>query len=110
MARCSMFTPSSCEMATTSQETCRLFRGCGDRSNSNTRGCDRSWSAMRIFAMSPKPHCVQLSGNSGSKPAICNLTPLCRHICSRRHFQTPDQPRSEEHTSELQSHLNLVCL
>ena len=23
---------------------------------------------------------------------ICNLTPLCRHICSRRHFQTPDQP------------------
>src|SRR5690242_3607978 len=44
---------------------------------------------------------------SGS-PAL-QSSPQRRGVCTRVYTTTPKKPRSEEHTSELQSHVNLVC-
>src|SRR5260370_14445982 len=40
-------------------------------------------------------------------PQFVRVTGIGRHVCGHGEHELP--PRSEEHTSELQSHLNLVC-
>src|SRR5260370_29618104 len=48
------------------------------------------------------------SPNAGVGPG--DQTYLSLHTCIQQwHGNTPYEGRSEEHTSELQSHLNLVC-
>src|SRR4029434_8729285 len=41
--------------------------------------------------------------------SVLALTTLCRYSITLAHTNTHTNTRSEEHTSELQSHLNLVC-
>src|SRR2546430_4451217 len=50
---------------------------------------------------SPRPACATSSGSSASGSGTCSASdPLA---------EEPDEVRSEEHTSELQSQSNLVC-
>src|SRR5882762_10919522 len=44
-----------------------------------------------------------------SRPRTCRARGRLRAACNTRPAATCPRPRSEEHTSELQSHLNLVC-
>src|SRR5260370_30110827 len=45
-----------------------------------------------------------------SSPLVFSQVPRCHGLCgSQKYTRTPVAARSEEHTSELQSHLNLVC-
>src|SRR5260370_29814420 len=62
----------------------------------------------------PRPPMTNLSGfvNCGSQRIFCSSVPLERMPAIARPIdwmQTAMPARSEEHTSELQSHLNLVC-
>src|SRR5260370_22710055 len=58
------------------------------------------------------PACCPTSGSSNQAAALFRqpgrALDLAGHQGRRRH-DTSRRPRSEEHTSELQSHLNLVC-
>src|SRR5260370_18884475 len=47
--------------------------------------------------------------NVSGKTQCTAASPARRRTCGRRGFRPTPRPRSEEHTSELQSHLNLVC-
>src|SRR5207237_10305955 len=58
--------------------------------------------ALPISSMS-RPCCTPIRGRSDSSWAICANAPRPTFPISRH------TRRSEEHTSELQSHLNLVC-
>src|SRR5260370_30300562 len=50
------------------------------------------------------------SEDSGGRTRTSSRTSTCYCITSFRHpYLSANKPRSEEHTSELQSHLNLVC-
>src|SRR5260370_38881204 len=59
-----------------------------------------------------------LPGRHGAQPRACRAQPDpgllagCRHLASAQGRVPGRDPegRSEEHTSELQSHLNVVCL
>ena len=86
-----MCTQSSRDLATTSLEICARFQLCGDRSNSNTPGCGRSWSVMRTSGTLPTPRYVQMSRSLRSKRAKRNSTHSCRHISRRRHSRMRDR-------------------
>src|SRR2546430_13223102 len=50
------------------------------------------------------------SGTAGASPALPGTRwGACRPCCRTRATLPPRSPRSEEHTSELQSQSNLVC-
>src|SRR5260370_19429727 len=65
-------------------------------------------SAGVIHAVSPTPNA---DDSTALKPWLANcqlaMKPRRSGACSTR--KAVELPRSEEHTSELQSHLNLVC-
>src|SRR5690242_20870908 len=49
------------------------------------------------------------SGPVGSDPLLDATSPSAWHDVGQRMVRQPNNQRSEEHTSELQSHVNLVC-
>src|SRR5260370_23818017 len=78
----------------------------GSTSSSSTKKIAATWA--KVLAL-PK-----MLGRKSRRPAIMNSTPLISRMETSRlktttvYFQGIIR-RSEEHTSELQSHLNLVC-
>src|SRR5690242_21602514 len=57
---------------------------------------------------SPGPCRRACRGRPTARPASARGRPRLRRACPRSGRARP-RPRSEEHTSELQSHVNLVC-
>src|SRR5205809_4832147 len=74
-----------------------LFRSSECAANSSTAGQRRSPStAQKVRATWPN-----------LVPWFCHAAPVCPWLCFM--LRGPFGPRSEEHTSELQSRLHLVC-
>src|SRR5947207_7506445 len=64
----------------------------------------RSIGRMRQQRMTP----AQIADKAADQGVSFQVTPATQKLLARQGF-TPDQIRSEEHTSELQSHSDLVC-
>src|SRR5690348_18078764 len=67
--------------------------------------------ALPIFPLSARAGNA-IAANGASRREQCRGCELSRAACARLErdvSRAPDQPRSEEHTSELQSPVHLVC-
>src|SRR5690242_21453573 len=72
---------------------------------SHRRGCDAAITSPRRTRLLPPARALAGHPAAGGRTEGCAMTVHRRD--TRRHAPTP--ARSEEHTSELQSHVNLVC-
>src|SRR5690242_21264111 len=65
--------------------------------------------ALPISLRWPPFSAIQKDSISASRSVLRRASVLTKRIFTRASARGPVQRRSEEHTSELQSHVNLVC-
>src|SRR5260370_4271962 len=68
-----------------------------------------SFTAISARTQTPSHSHSRILGNNGSSFTSSRRAKNNLSLAASSSAETWKQPRSEEHTSELQSHLNLVC-
>src|SRR5260370_3521817 len=69
----------------------------------------RNPAEIERLVLSPDPALPEDSLQLGQRDGGVDVFPTLRQAHARIHDRDLPEARSEEHTSELQSHLNLVC-
>src|SRR5260370_15710537 len=105
---------SHCIQRTNSSETCNSPRS--DCTCSRTSASSRvpTWMIGKVHSFARVSHDASGSWTTPSAPSLVTVPITSRLLCLdsvTRNVKSSavERARSEEHTSELQSHLNLVC-
>src|SRR5207237_7895095 len=71
--------------------------------------CGRSWTTIGLTSTTHPSSRIARAGTRHRISEVCSSITVWYCRFARANSCKPAVPRSEEHTSELQSHLNLVC-